>query len=73
MIKETLERYHYCVVSCDGNYGRVLSRHLCQESADAALERRAAAVLRRYPDAITHLMYAVARVSAQKGARVRLP
>jgi|GEM_PF-7023019 len=40
-------------------YGKVLSLHRSADAADAAKDKRARAVLRRYPNAITHLMYEV--------------
>jgi len=49
-------------------YGTIMSLHHSAETAEAAKEKLCNAVLRRYPNAITHLMYEVWQLPTPAGA-----
>jgi len=58
------------------HYGWIVSLHRKPEVASAAYDRKAAAVTRKYRDALPHLMYRVVELNltptAKVGDRVRI-
>lgn len=70
----TTTKTRYGLIRIDtANYGYIVSAHRSRETADMAMERKSAAVLRREPNAITGCMYRVSEIGpeARVGQRVR--